>query len=180
MPFEFEKTDIPGVILVKPKVFGDDRGFFLESYEKKEFEKAGIVGDFLQENHSKSKKGVLRGLHFQKGEYAQAKLVRCVSGEILDVAVDLRKDSPTFGQHVKKILSDENKHLLFVPRGCGHGFATLSEYAEVIYKTDNFYSPENEGGVKWNDPSLKIDWSIENPILSERDENWPNMKEEND
>jgi len=177
MPFEFEKTSIKGIILVKPKVFLDDRGFFLESYEKNSFEKAGIKGEFIQENHSKSEKGVIRGIHFQKGKYAQAKLVRCVKGKLLDVAVDLRKNSPTFGNHYSTILSNENKYLVYIPRGFGHAFATLEDNTEMIYNVDNDYSPENEGGIIWNDSYLNIKWPFNNPILSEKDKKWGSLEE---
>ena len=177
MPFEFEKTNIPGMILVKPKIFIDDRGFFLESYEKKAFKKAGIGREFVQENHSKSEKGVIRGIHFQKGKYAQAKLVRCVKGKLLDIAVDLRKNSSTFGKSYATILSNENKRLLYIPRGFGHAFATLEDNTEMIYKVDNFYSPENEGGIIWNDSYLNIKWPFNNPILSERDKKWGSLED---
>ncbi len=176
MPFKFEKTNIDGVILIKPKVFGDNRGFFLETYEKSEFKKIDIKGEFIQENHSKSEKGVIRGIHFQIGKFAQAKLVRCIRGELLDVAIDLRMNSPTFGQYIKEILSEENKYLLYLPRGIGHGFAALSKYTELVYKVDNSYSLENEGGIIWNDPGLKIDWPFKSPILSEKDKKWPSLE----
>jgi len=177
MPFEFEKTNIPGVILVKPKVFPDNRGFFLESYEKNSFKKAGIIREFVQENHSKSEKGVIRGIHFQKGQYAQAKLVRCVKGKLLDFAIDLRKGSSYFGKYFSTILSEENKRLLYLPRGFGHAFATLENNTEMIYKVDNGYSLENEGGIIWNDPFLNIKWPFNNPILSERDKKWGSLEE---
>jgi dTDP-4-dehydrorhamnose 3,5-epimerase len=177
MPFEFVKTKIPDVILIKPKVFGDERGFFMETYKKEDFEKAGIRGEFVQDNHSKSKYGVLRGLHFQKDPYAQAKIVRCIRGIIFDVAVDLRKDSPTFGKWVGVILSEFNKHQLYVPRGFAHGFCVLSEVAEVVYKVDNKYAPDYEGGVMWNDEDIGIEWPIDEPILSEKDKKWPTLKE---
>ncbi|MGY4884247.1 MAG: dTDP-4-dehydrorhamnose 3,5-epimerase [Nanobdellota archaeon] len=177
MPFKFEDTAIPGVILVKPKIFEDYRGFFLEAYNKNEFKNAGIEEEFLQENHSKSNKGVIRGIHFQEGEYSQAKLLRCIRGEILDVAVDLRKDSKTFGKYVNQILSDKNKYLLYIPRGFGHGFASLSDNVEIIYKIDNFYYPNSERGIIWDDPTINIDWPFKNPILSEKDKNWKTLKE---
>ncbi|PIN95042.1 dTDP-4-dehydrorhamnose 3,5-epimerase [Candidatus Pacearchaeota archaeon CG10_big_fil_rev_8_21_14_0_10_30_48] len=179
MTFEFEKTAVEGVILIKPKVFGDERGFFLETYKKDDFEKEGIIGDFVQDNHSKSKGGVIRGLHFQKGKYAQAKLVRCIKGKLFDVAVDIRKESPTYGKYFAVTLSEENKHCLYIPRGCAHGFATLSDEVEMEYKNDNLYSFENEGGLIWNDPEINIPWPIKNPILSEKDKNWPKLKELN-
>ncbi len=176
MSFEFENTEMSGVIIIKPKVFGDDRGFFLESYEKNSFEKAGIKGEFIQENHSKSEKGVIRGIHFQKGKYAQAKLVRCISGELLDIVVDLRLDSPTWGKYITRTLSEENKNLLYIPKGCGHAFAALSEYAELVYKVDNDYSLENESGIKWDDPTLNISWPFTNPKTSEKDKHWPSLE----
>jgi dTDP-4-dehydrorhamnose 3,5-epimerase len=177
MPFEFEKTSIEGVILIKPEIFGDERGFFLETYKKDDFEKAGIKGQFIQDNHSKSKKGVVRGIHFQKGQFAQAKLVRCIKGELLDVAVDLRKNSETFGKYFSAKLSEENRYMLYIPRGCGHGFSALSEDVEMEYKNDNLYSFENEGGLIWNDKDLNIDWLTNNPTISPKDKKWPTFKE---
>lgn len=165
------KTDIEGVLIIEPKVFGDDRGYFFESFSQKEFEKKVCKTTFVQDNESKSKYGVLRGLHFQKPPYAQAKLVRVVKGKVLDVAVDIRKDSPTFGKHVTIELSEENKRQLFIPKGFAHGFAVLSEEAVFQYKCDNYYAPQAEGGILWNDPALNIDWKlrIEDVILSEKD-----------
>lgn len=177
MPFKFERLRIPEVILIKPKVFEDKRGFFTETYKKADFEAFGIKTDFVQDNHSKSTFSVLRGLHFQKKPYEQAKLIRCIKGKIFDVAVDLRKDSPTFGKHVSAILSEENKYELFIPRGFAHGFEVLSKEAEVIYKVDNIYRPEFEAGIIWNDPELAIDWPIKKPVLSEKDSKWPRLKE---
>jgi len=177
MPFEFKRLKIPDVILIKPKVFEDERGFFMETYKKEDFEKAGIKGEFVQDNHSKSKYGVLRGLHFQKDPYAQAKIVRCIRGVIYDVAVDLRKNSPTFGEYVGVILSEFNKYQLYIPRGFAHGFVVLSDVAEVVYKVDNVYAPDYEGGLIWNDPDVNIQWPVENPIVSEKDRRWPTLKE---
>ncbi|MBC7092097.1 MAG: dTDP-4-dehydrorhamnose 3,5-epimerase [Nitrososphaeria archaeon] len=177
MPFEFKKLSIPDVILVKPKVFYDNRGFFMESYEKTSFEKAGIKGEFVQDNHSLSQGGVIRGLHFQKNPYAQAKLVRCVRGAIYDVAVDLRTKSPTYGKYVSIILSEANKYMVYIPRGFAHGFAALTDRVEVLYKVDNIYSPQSEGGLIWNDPDINIEWPIDEPILSEKDKKWPKLKE---
>ena len=177
MPFEFESLDIQDVILIKPKVFRDERGFFMEFYKKPDFEDAGIKNIFIQDNHSYSKKGILRGLHFQLNPYSQAKLVKCVVGEIFDVAVDLRRDSPTFGKYVSVTLSSENNYMLYIPRGFAHGFQVLSEYAHVIYKVDNIYAPEYESGLIWNDPDVNIKWPIKNPILSEKDMKWPTLKE---
>jgi dTDP-4-dehydrorhamnose 3,5-epimerase len=177
LPFEFENLILKGLVLVKPKVFQDEGGFFLESYKKDEFEKAGISGEFVQHNHSGSVRGVLRGLHFQLEPFSQAKLVRCVRGEIFDVAVDLRRSSPTFGKHVSVILSERNRYELYIPRGFAHGFQVLSEWAEVVYSVDNVYSPKHEAGVLWCDPELGIKWPIEKPILSERDKKWPTLRE---
>ncbi len=168
---EFTKTKFDGVFLIKPQVFGDSRGFFLESYSKKKFEEAGIAADFVQDNHSRSaEKGVLRGLHFQKPPFAQAKLVWTIKGKILDAVVDLRKDSDTFGQWEGFELSAENFLMLFVPRGFAHGFCVLEEGTEVMYKTDNYYAPEHDSGLLWNDQTLKIDWPVKEPILSEKDQ----------
>ncbi|MBE9594074.1 MAG: dTDP-4-dehydrorhamnose 3,5-epimerase [Proteobacteria bacterium] len=178
MTFEFKKLEIPDVILIKPKVFEDERGFFMETYKKEEFEeKAGIKGEFIQDNHSKSKYGVLRGLHFQKKLYAQAKIVRCIRGEIYDVAVDLRKNSPTFGKYVGVTLSEDNRYQLHVPGGCAHGFLVLSDAAEVFYKADNVYAPDYEGGLIWNDPDINIPWPNDNPSLSQKDQKLPTLRE---
>ena len=161
MPFEFEKQKIEDVILVKPKVFGDNRGFFMESYKKSDFYDNGIAVEFNQDNHSKSVKGVLRGLHYQEAPYGQAKLVRCGRGRIYDVAVDIRKDSKTFGEYVKVELSEENKHMLYIPEGFAHGFLVLSDEAEFCYKVTDFYHPNDEGGIMWNDPAIGIEWPLE-------------------
>lgn len=177
MPFEFERLAIPGVILIKPKVFEDDRGFFMETYQKDEFAKAGIKGEFVQDNHSKSTYGVLRGLHYQREPHAQAKIVRCVRGEIYDAAVDLRKYEPTFGHCVTVTLSEKNKYQLYIPRYCAHGFLVLSETAEVIYKVDAVYAPDHECGVIWNDPEVNIPWPEENPILSPKDQQLQHLRE---
>ncbi|WP_054840608.1 dTDP-4-dehydrorhamnose 3,5-epimerase [Thermococcus peptonophilus] len=180
MPFEFKKLEIPDVILIKPpRVFEDERGFFMETYKKPDFEKAGIKGEFVQDNHSRSKYGVLRGLHFQREPYAQAKIVRCVRGGVIyDVAVDLRKNSPTFGKYVGVILSEFNKYQLYIPRGgFAHGFVVLSDVAEVVYKVDNVYAPDHEGGLIWNDPDVGIKWPVEDPIISPKDQKWPTLRE---
>ena len=170
---KFIKTEIPEVIIIEPTVFGDDRGYFLESYNKKAFEENIGSVNFVQDNESKSSKGVLRGLHFQKPPFAQAKLVRCIEGSVLDVAVDIRKGSPTYGKHVTVKLSGENKRQLFVPRGFAHGFAVLSETAIFAYKVDNTYAPEHDAGIKYDDKELNIDWGIteEEIQLSEKDKN---------
>lgn len=165
------KTKIPDVLIFEPKVFGDDRGFFFESFNHKLFEDAiGYSATFVQDNHSKSSKGVLRGLHYQLSPHAQGKLVRCVAGEVFDVAVDIRKSSSTFGQWVGVHLSGDNKRQLWIPEGFAHGFLTLSETAEFLYKTTNYYHPESDSGLFWNDPDLAIKWPLEQlPLLSEKD-----------
>ena len=166
-------TEIEGLLILEPKVFGDERGYFFESFSQREFEEKVCKTVFVQDNESKSGYGVLRGLHFQKPPFEQAKLVRVVKGKVLDVAVDIREDSPTFGKHVSVELSEENKRQMFVPRGFAHGFAVLSEEAIFQYKCDNYYMPQAEGGILWNDPALNIDWKIpmEDVILSEKDKN---------
>ena len=175
--FTFTPTDIKDVFIVEPKVFGDSRGYFMETYNEEKFKKAGLNYKFVQDNQSKSHKGVLRGLHFQKN-YPQAKLVRAISGEIYDVAVDLRKGSPTYGKWVGAILSSENKKMLMIPRGFAHGFVVLSESAELNYKCDEFYHPEDEGGIIWNDPDIGINWPYKGePSLSQKDEKHPTFKE---
>lgn len=168
---KFIKTEIPDVIIIESTVFGDDRGYFLESYNKKAFEENIGSVNFVQDNESRSSKGVLRGLHFQKPPFTQAKLVRCIEGEVLDIAVDIRKGSPTYGKHIKVRLTGENKKQLFVPRGFAHGFAVLSETAVFAYKVDNNYAPEYDGGIIWSDETLEIDWDLsENEIkLSDKD-----------
>ena len=163
---------IPDIILFEPKVFGDDRGFFFESFNQNDFEKiAGISPTFVQDNHSKSTKGVLRGLHYQLHPKAQGKLIRAIQGEIFDVVVDIRKDSPTFGQWHGEVLSADNKKQLWIPLGFAHGFLTLSESAEVLYKATDFYAPEFERCIAWNDPEIGIEWPIQNaPLLSGKDQ----------
>lgn len=178
MPFEFKQLNIKDVVLITPKVFKDERGFFTESYKKSDFVKNGIDLEFNQDNHSKSTRGVLRGLHYQLNPKAQAKLVRCVSGKIFDVAVDLRKGSLTFGKWVGETLSEENKNMLYIPEGFAHGFVVLSDEAEILYKASNEYSPENDRGVLWNDPDINIDWSLGfEPILSDKDTKQPLLKD---
>lgn len=168
MKFKKIETFIQGLYLIEPSVFSDSRGFFMEAWNKKEFESIGIYCDFVQDNHSKSKKGVLRGLHFQTRN-VQSKLVRCIRGKILDVAVDLRKDSPTFGKHFAVELSEENKLMLFIPKYFAHGFLVISDEAEVIYKTDDYYNPQADTGIVWNDKTLAIDWQLEKYKLKESD-----------
>jgi len=162
--------------LIEPKVFEDERGFFMETYKAPDFVSAGIEGNFVQENHSRSSKGVLRGLHYQNPPFAQGKLVRVVRGEIFDVAVDIRKGSPTWGKWMGVTLSEERKDILCIPAGFAHGFCVLSEIAEVIYKTTNVYSPESEAGIIWNDEDLNIDWLVNDPIVSEKDKKLPSLK----
>ena len=175
--FTFHKTEIEGVYIIEPKVFGDDRGYFMETYKESDFVAAGLDYKFVQDNQSKSRKGVLRGLHYQL-HYPQAKLVRVISGEVFDVAVDLRKDSPTYGKWVGVILSAENKKMFMIPRGFAHGFVVLSETAEFVYKCDELYHPEDEGGIMWNDPEVGIVWPYKGePLLSEKDKVHPSLKE---
>ena len=171
MPFEFQRTKIPDVFLIKPLVFEDERGFFMENYKKSDFRKAGIDVDFNQSNHSKSTYGVIRGLHFQLEPYAQSKLIRCIKGKIFDVAVDIRKDSEYYGQHISIELTEENKKLLFIPKGFAHGFQVLSEEAEIEYLVDNEYAPDYESGIIWNDPEINIDWPERSNHLSKKDSN---------
>ena len=168
---EVIKTDIEGVVIIEPRIFKDDRGYFYESFSQREFEEKVCRTTFVQDNQSKSSYGVLRGLHFQKPPYCQSKLVRCIKGAVLDVAVDIRKGSPTFGKYVAVELSEENHRQFFVPRGFAHGFAVLTPEAVFQYKCDNFYNKESEGSVAWNDPELAIDWRIpaEKVLLSEKD-----------
>lgn len=175
---EFIKTDFKDAWIIRPQAFSDNRGFFMESYSRKLFAEQGITADFVQDNHSMSvAKGVLRGLHFQQPPHAQAKLVRATKGAVYDVIVDLRNDSETLGQWQGFELSAGNKLMLFVPRGFAHGFCTLEEKTEFQYKCDNYYAPESEGGIIWNDPDLGIDWPIADPILSEKDRFHPKFKE---
>lgn len=175
--FNFIKTEIEDLFIIEPKIFGDNRGYFMETYNKKDFENAGINLKFVQDNQSKSKKGVLRGLHFQK-KFPQSKLVRVLEGEVFDVAVDLRKDSKTYGKWVGVILSAENNRQFMIPRGFAHGFLVLSESATFTYKCDEFYHPEDEGGIMWNDPDINVTWpKMDEIILSEKDKNHPLLKE---
>jgi dTDP-4-dehydrorhamnose 3,5-epimerase len=173
----FIKTDFPGLIIVEPKVFKDSRGYFFESYNENDFKAAGIDNRFVQDNQSQSAYGVIRGLHYQLNPYAQAKLVRVLSGAILDVAVDIRKGSPTYAMAYTVELSAENNKQLFIPAGFAHGFSVISETAEVLYKCDAFYNKESEGGIAWNDPLLYIDWKIpaDKAIISEKDQHHPSI-----
>ena len=177
---EVIKTDIDGVLIIEPKVFGDHRGYFFESFNEREFAlKTGQELHFVQDNESKSCYGVVRGLHFQKGEKAQAKLVRVIKGRVLDVAVDIRPDSPTFGKYVSAELTAENHRQFFIPKGFAHGFAVLSPEVVFQYKCDEFYCPEAEGAIAWDDPDLAIDWKLpaEDVILSDKDRRHPNLKD---
>ena len=171
------KTEIPDVLIFEPKVFGDDRGFFFESFSQRIFEDAvGRKVEFVQDNHSKSCKGVLRGLHYQLEPYAQGKLVRCVAGEVFDVAVDIRKSSPTYGSWVGFYLSAENKRQLWIPEGFAHGFYVISDTAEFVYKTTNYYHPDSDRGIKWDDTTIGINWPLsEKPSLSVKDANQSNF-----
>ena len=176
---EVIKTDIEGLVIIEPKIFGDARGYFFESFSQREFEAKVRKVNFVQDNESMSSYGVMRGLHFQRPPFAQSKLVRCVKGRVLDVAVDIRHGSPTFGKYVAIELSDENHRQVFIPRGFAHGFAVLSEEAVFQYKSDNYYAPESEGAVAWNDKEIGIEWPIPHDeiILSAKDCNNPTLAE---
>jgi dTDP-4-dehydrorhamnose 3,5-epimerase len=176
MPFEFIRLEIPDVVLIKPKVFEDDRGFFMETYKASDFAKAGIDFSFSQDNHSKSKKGILRGLHYQLEPKAQGKLVRCIKGKIWDVAVDLRLGSPWFGKWIAVELSKENKCMLWIPAGFAHGFVALED-SEIIYKCTEEYDPAFDRGIIWNDPEINIPWPIKKPTLSPKDAKLPALKD---
>ena len=178
------ETEIKDLVIIEPKIFEDSRGFFMESYNYNTFKELGIENIFVQDNHSKSSKGVLRGLHFQKGDSAQAKLVRVLKGSVLDIAIDLREDSETFGKYVAVELNEKNKRMFFIPRGFAHGFLTLEDNTEFFYKCDNFYNPKSEGGLIWNDIDLNIDWNLdkynikeEELIISEKDKKNITFKE---
>lgn len=175
-------TEIPEVLILEPRIFYDDRGYFFESYNQNDFEEKVRKVNFVQDNESKSSYGVLRGLHYQKMPYSQSKLVRVIHGAVLDVAVDIRKGSPTFGKYVAVELTEDNHRQFFVPRGFAHGFSVLSKTAVFQYKCDNFYHPESEGALAWNDPDIHIDWRIatDEIILSAKDENHPRLKDATD
>jgi len=177
MPFHFKHLEIPEIILIEPEIFGDARGFFMETYKHSDFVQGGINEHFVQDNYSRSAKGVLRGLHYQKNPNAQGKLVQCLRGKIFDVAVDLRKNSPTFGRWVSADLSEKNGFMLYVPPGFAHGFIVLSASADVMYKCTREYSPKNDRGIIWNDPDLSIRWPMKDPVLSEKDEKHPLLKD---
>ena len=179
---EVIKTGIEGVVIIEPRIFKDERGYFYESFSQREFEEKVCRTTFVQDNQSKSSYGVLRGLHFQKPPYCQSKLVRCIKGAVLDVAVDIRKGSPTFGKYVAVELSEDNHRQLFVPRGFAHGFSVLSEEAIFQYKCDNLYAPQSEGAIAWNDPDINIDWQLpaEDVLLSAKDSAHPMLKDATD
>ena len=175
--FTFNATEIDGVYIIDTKVFGDDRGYFAETYKKSDFDEAGLRYDFVQDNQSRSRRGVLRGLHFQR-KHPQAKLVRVIEGEVFDAIVDLRDGSPTYGKWLGTMLSKENGRQLMIPRGFAHGFLVMSEFATFCYQCDDIYHPEDEGGIIWNDPDIGIEWpSVDGLILSDRDNRHPTLKE---
>jgi dTDP-4-dehydrorhamnose 3,5-epimerase len=173
MPFTFARLEIPEVVLIEARAFIDARGYFQETYQRSAFVAAGIAETFVQDNHSRSRRGVLRGLHYQKDPAAQGKLVSVLRGEIFDVAVDLRQGSPTFGRWVAAVLSEENHRLLYVPAGFAHGFCVLSDVADVTYKVTAEYSPEHDRGVRWDDPQIGVEWPVAEPLLSEKDRQHP-------
>jgi dTDP-4-dehydrorhamnose 3,5-epimerase len=173
---KIETTPLEGVLLITPQVFGDDRGFFMETYNAAKTADQGLPEVFVQDNHSRSSKGVLRGLHYQYPQW-QGKLVRVIAGEIFDVAVDIRRDSPTFGQWYGAFLNEENKQQLYIPEGFAHGFCVTSDTADVVYKCTSDYQPSQDAGVRWNDPEINIDWPISEPILSDKDKVSPFLKE---
>ena len=175
MPFTFTKLTIPEVLLIDPRVIDDTRGFFMETYKRSEFAGVGIDEAFLQSSQSRSNRGVLRGLHYQKPPYAQSKLIRVLNGEVFDVVVDLRPDSPTAGRWVGLTLNAATPRILYVPGWCAHGFCVLSEAADVSYMASTEYAPEHESGIMWNDPAIGIKWPITSPTLSERDTKWPSF-----
>lgn len=177
MPFTFTRLDIPEVILIEPKIFPDDRGYFAETYKKTDFKLNGIEQDFVQDNHSQSKAGVLRGLHYQANPKAQGKLVRVVSGSIFDVAIDIRKNSPTYGKWVSAVLSAKNHNMLWVPPGFAHGVLILEDDTQLIYKVTEQYSPEHDRCIRWDDPAIGVKWPLDNPELSEKDLRAPYLKD---
>jgi len=176
MSFTFKRLNIPEIILIEAKSFSDDRGFFLESFKESIFIENGINTRFVQDNYSRSIKGVLRGLHYQKDPKAQAKLVITIRGKIFDVVVDIRKDSPTYGKWIGEILSEQNHKLLYIPEGFAHGFCVLSDEADILYKVNQEYSPEHDRGIFWNDPELDIKWPADKPIVSKKDLQLPHLK----
>ena len=176
MPFNFNSTQLPGIILIEPEVLGDERGYLLESYKQSDFKNNNISEQFIQDNHSQSTKGVLRGLHYQINPYAQGKLIRCIKGEIWDVAIDIRRSSPSYLQWVCETLSEFNKKMFYIPVGFAHGFLTLSNVAEITYKTTAEYHPDCEKGIRWDDPQIAIDWPEMDIYLSDRDLQLPFLK----
>ena len=177
---EVIKTDIEGLVIIEPKIFRDSRGYFFESFSQREFEEKVRKVNFVQDNFSRSAKGVLRGLHFQTAPFSQAKLVRCGKGRIYDIVVDIRKDSSTYGEYIRVELSEDNKNMLFIPEGVAHGFVVLSDVAEICYKVSREYNQQADSGILWNDPDLAIDWGIDfDPILSEKDTKLPRLKDLN-
>ena len=174
---EFKKTHIPGPLVIQPKVFGDARGYFFESFSSRMFDQQGISEDFVQDNQSLSNKGILRGLHFQAPPFAQSKLIRVIKGAVLDVIVDIRRGSPTYGEHFALELNEENFSMLYIPKGFAHGFYTMEDATIFSYKCSEFYEPKSEGGIMWNDPDLKIDWGVDQPLLSEKDKNYIPFKD---
>ncbi len=177
MPFEFTKLDIDGLVIVQPRVFADERGFFLETYKNSDFKNSGINVEFGQDNHSYSTKGVLRGLHFQKPPSSQAKLIRVIKGAVWDVAVDMRKNSPTFLKWYGIELSEENNTMFYVPEGFAHGFITLSDKAHLMYKCSKEYDPSTDSGIRWDDPDVGVKWPMDKPLLSPKDEVLPYLKD---
>lgn len=176
---QIEKTEIEGLLIIKPTVFEDERGYFFESYNKNSFINSGLPSEFVQDNQSMSQKNVLRGLHFQNPPFAQGKLIRVIKGSVLDVAVDIRKSSATYGKSVVINISEYNKTMFYIPEGFAHGFLTLEDYTIFSYKCTHFFNKESEGSLLWNDKNLQIDWKIENPILSEKDKTAPTFIEFN-
>lgn len=174
---EFKYFDIPGVVEILPRVFGDVRGAFFESFSAQKMEAAGVIGNWVQDNQSRSDRGVVRGLHFQKPPYAQAKLVRVAAGRALDVIVDIRRDSPTYGRHISVVLDSERFNMLYVPEGFAHGFTALEDNTLFLYKCTNYYAPQAEGGLLWNDPALAIDWGVQTPTISAKDQILPTLAE---
>jgi dTDP-4-dehydrorhamnose 3,5-epimerase len=174
---EITKTNIEGLLIIKPKIFGDERGYFFESFRLDILRELGIMQDFVQDNESMSGKGIVRGLHFQNPPFAQGKLVRVIKGKVLDVAVDIRKKSPTYGQWHSIILSEENKFIFWIPPGFAHGFHSMEENTLFQYKCTNYYNKEAEGSILWNDPDLNVDWEIKNPLISDKDKNVPLFKD---
>jgi dTDP-4-dehydrorhamnose 3,5-epimerase len=177
MPFIFQRLDIPEIILIEPRRFEDTRGFFMETYKYSDFLRNGIQEHFVQDNYSRSVRDVLRGLHYQRNPHAQGKLIQCIKGKIFDVAVDIRKGSPTFMQWISSELSEENNRMFYVPPGFAHGFIVVSDIADVIYKCTKEYSPEDDRGIIWNDPDIQIRWPIQEPVLSEKDSRHPLLRD---